>query len=381
MILQRGGYVQTTTMSIVSFTSNNNIEAFEDITNPYIKKVFECAFNNLTPLSIKDFIRHSGYPIDSFMVDNFFHNLNDDIPIYITPELIEWCGFVGTHTHQKESFNKIVKQFIENEDYWAYTNKLYNDFYNESKSTVLDIETFRYPNPIEFKGKNKMKHLVLTIPCFKMVLMMLNTKKAHIVRKYYIGLEKLIQTYAKYQIYQQTFQNRIMTIANKELRESDIKHKETIVRLENTLVEMKEVVEVNQEILAEVNGRLITATDERAPRTSSVDKRDKFTIVRINDEHSHWTHYAVRVQHVSLRRTLLKVKTMYPDYTELVSIPYQPNGVNFYNLLREKLEHSNISASGNKIRLLDGYTEEMFVRDVNELNLARRDVDNDEFDE
>lgn len=174
----------------------------------YIKQVFDNNIGSLSMLTIQEFIQKSNFPIDSFMVDNFFDNLNNDIPIYVTNELIEWCGYSGKLSHQKESFNKLLSNFDEGKDYWIYSNKEYREYYDKSMSVLTDIESiqidqskYNYPHPDIFIGKNKTKHLVLTIQCFKMVLMMLNTTKSHSIRLYYISLEKLIKTYAKYQLY------------------------------------------------------------------------------------------------------------------------------------------------------------------------------------
>ncbi len=56
-------------------------------------------------MTLKEFIKVTNYPIDPFIVDNFFNNLNDDIPIYVTNGLIEWFGFNG------KEFNRILENF------------------------------------------------------------------------------------------------------------------------------------------------------------------------------------------------------------------------------------------------------------------------------
>jgi hypothetical protein len=180
-------------MSIAIIQEDNKTLDLNNINCPYIKKAFECVYNNVSGMTIKEFIKVSEFPIDNFMVDNFFNNLNDDIPIYITNELIEWCGFnAKSFDNKKREFNRILENFKEGKDFSYYSNKEYENYYEKSIYK-------NYPNPIEFKGKNKTKHLILTVECFKMILMMLNTPKVYTIRKHYLMLEKLIFTYMKYQ--------------------------------------------------------------------------------------------------------------------------------------------------------------------------------------
>lgn len=384
----------------------------DNITCPYINKAFECAADHITLMTIQEFIKVSEFPIDRFMVDNFFHNLNDDIPVYVTNELIEWCGFGSTQfLHKKQEFNRLLKKFKEGEDYWVYSNKEYTEYYENSISQTSDIETnpeFKeealnkpyFPDPSEFTGKNKTRHIILTVWCFKNILMMLDTKKAEEIRGYYLALEKLIKTYMKYQLYQQKYQNRILNIALKEQRQlakniegkhdellkknDEIikKHNELLKKNDMLLCEVKDVkedLEINNEILMDMNSKLDTATDERAPKTKSIFKRDKFMIIKINDPDYPWSYYAIRVQHTSLKKTLKKNSLKYPKYTELITIPYQPNGINFFNLMKEKLKvvEKKIMVTRNEIKLKDGYSEEEFLQDIKALDMSKKEIDDE----
>lgn len=168
----------------------------DNIKCQYIKKIFNESnmISNIDMLSIQDFIRKSEFPIDNFMVDKFFNNLNDEIPIYITNELIEWCGFNSQDfRHQKRDFNRLLDSFEENKDYWVYSNKDYIQFYKDSNYKHI------YPHPDQFIGKNKTKHLILSIDCFKIILLRLNTSKSNIIKQQYIQIEKLFHIYMKYQ--------------------------------------------------------------------------------------------------------------------------------------------------------------------------------------
>ncbi len=64
-------------------------------------------------------------------------------------------------------------------------------------------------------------------------------------------------------------------------------------------------------------------------------------------------------------------------------IPYQPNGVNFFNLMKEKLknEENKITVYSNQIRLIGNFTEEEFIQDIHDLDMSKKDIaDSDEED-
>jgi hypothetical protein len=145
-------------------------------------------------LTIREFIEITKFSIDGFMLDNFFHNLNDDIPVYVTNELIEWCGFGGAvFKKQKEAFSKLLKNFKESIDYWSYTNKEYSKYYEKVNSRNS------YPHPDNFIGKNKTNHLILTVRCFKLVMLSLGTNVAGTIKEHYIQMESLVHVYMRYQ--------------------------------------------------------------------------------------------------------------------------------------------------------------------------------------
>ncbi len=211
-------------MNIITKTNTSDLDlGLDSIECPYIKRVFENyteSTNNITLLTIQEFIHKSKYPIDNFMVDNFFVNLNDDIPIYVTNELIEWCGYSGIHDDKKRRLKDLLQGFEETKDYWIYSNKEYYEYYDKSICGKPQIGSDQlkpnYPHPDTFIGKNKTKHIVLTVQCFKMILMMLTTKRAPAIRLHYVQIEKLMIIYMQYQciILNKSYKNEINKLKN-----------------------------------------------------------------------------------------------------------------------------------------------------------------------
>jgi phage anti-repressor protein len=355
----------------MSLCNAEEIKDISEIKNPYIKKAFECSINNITGMPLKEFVKVVDYPIDPFMVDNFFVNLNDDIPIYVTNELTEWCGYSGNKDDKRRRFKDLLENnFTLDKEYWVYSNKEYEEYYDNSICGPPQIEnTTQFPNPSEFRGKNKTKHLVLSVDCFKQVMMMLNTPKAKDIRLYYLALEKLIKIYAKYQYYQQIFKNQILEIADRE-------HRECIKRLENILTEMKQEQEVQTEVLDEVVIKLDKATDERAPRTRSASKQGQFLLIELNSPVSPWQYYVIRAQKGSIKQTYTKLVEKYPNCAIKLKINYQPNAVNLFNLIKEELRNVRkvIRVSSNYIKLASDYTKKQFIEDVKKINAEKKDL-------
>ncbi len=362
-------------MSII--LKNDECVDMDNITDPYIKKAFECGFNNVVAMTIREFIQVVNYPIDAFMVDNFFHNLSDDIPIYVTRELIEWCGFNSKEFKlRKREFKRILENFEKDVDYWTFSNKEYTKYYKTLSLKLSPDSLANYPIPTDFRGKNKTKHLVLTVDCFKEILMMLNTKKASDIRKYYLSLEKLIKTYMKYQLYQQRFKNQILEIADKEHRKVIQELRNSNQNITNVLEEMKEEQKVQTGVLDEVVSRLDIATDERASRTRSTTTHGQFLLIELNSPVSPWHFYVIRAQRAAAKTARASIMRKYPNAVVKLKLDYQPNAVNLFNLIKEELrtQRRTIKVSGNYIQLVSGYTSARFVADVERINLEKKEV-------
>lgn len=171
---------------------------------PYVQRAFESATDNIQMMTIERFIEKSGFPIDDFMVGNFFKNLDKKLPIYITNELIEWCGFGATKFDDKKlAFNRLLKRFVLDKDYWVYKNKAYSEFYKLQSAT--NIANAHYPNPTSFDGKNRTNHIIITSICFEKILLILDTPKSDTIREHYIQMKNLTISYIKYQC---VFNNR-----------------------------------------------------------------------------------------------------------------------------------------------------------------------------
>lgn len=78
--------------------------------------------------------------MDQFMVDTFFHNLDKNINIYITPSFLEYFGYSGSLEDQKKAFLRTLKShFNVDSDYWIYGNNEYKKFYDQVSENIKEI--------------------------------------------------------------------------------------------------------------------------------------------------------------------------------------------------------------------------------------------------
>jgi uncharacterized protein YlzI (FlbEa/FlbD family) len=173
-------------------------------------------------MTFKQFIACNKIPLDEILVDKLFHNIKDDIPIYMDAAMIEYLGYNGDLEHQKKSMTAIIKKnFIEYSDklYWNYANKDYSLYIETltaensaiskpltAESSAIRIEDTQLTNykdiyPVVPSGKNssKIKHMLIMPKLFKEMLMLCNTEKGKQVRRYYLEMVGVMDLYINYQ--------------------------------------------------------------------------------------------------------------------------------------------------------------------------------------
>jgi phage anti-repressor protein len=357
------------------------VNSLANISNTFIKKAFDGNMS-IEMLTINEFIKKTEFPIDTFMVDKFYHNLNDDMNIYITDEIIAWCGYSGETRTQKMRFNEILSKFERNVDYWIYEgNRAYETYYNSmygikyieneisiNLSTKTHLDKFNYPHPDTFKGKNKTNHIITTVDCFREIMMMLTTKKAKSIRQYYICLEKLIKIYGQYQYYHQQHRLEILSAQHSELlRKMD----EQTDRLDTIITE-----QANQaDVLDDMSDKLDRATEERAPKTVSTKKHEKFLLLRTNEDNNRY--YAIRANTANSGRSYDNIMIKHPNAVIILSFEQQPNAKNLFHHISEilgKTGTKQLSICGNYIRLTRNYTEAMMLADITDIEARKKDL-------
>ena len=91
----------------------------------YIDKALAASNEMLTVI---EFIKVIDYPIDMFMIERFWNNMEEDKLIYVDDELIKWMGYSGELKKiRKMHFMKILPS--ENTSMFLhYNNQEYAEF-------------------------------------------------------------------------------------------------------------------------------------------------------------------------------------------------------------------------------------------------------------
>ncbi len=145
-----------------------------------------------TMLTIKQFIEVAEFKLDDVLpFDLMWNSFRDNIPIYVTNDLIRVFGYKGSFSDQKKNIMNLVKKY--NIPVIQLNNNEYKDFLEN-----LVIKDF-YPLITKEQLKSKPLHLLISLKDFKLLLMVVNTINGHFVRKYYLNLEELFQKYLLYQ--------------------------------------------------------------------------------------------------------------------------------------------------------------------------------------
>jgi len=119
------------------------------------------------------------------MFDYFWQVVVGNTPGHLTRSVLEWFGYDGEFTEQKRQFIRMLKR---------------NDIQFQ-ELTQKDKEIEQYPTIKEElalipSNVQHTKFLIMEPDDLKMAIMQLKTKNGHIIRQYYIDLEKLLKLYS-----------------------------------------------------------------------------------------------------------------------------------------------------------------------------------------
>ncbi len=316
----------------------------------------------MSMLHIDAFVRVTGFefPNESICRDSLktlWETFHHSIPVLVDEPMVRAFGYKGELREQKRGILKLAVKYnipiayLDNDEYEKFLCNLSASQNNEEKNDEksIDIRGF-YPDVDRGHGKGKTRHILMMPRSLKKLMLVVDTAKGDALREYMISFEELIQLYSEYQLVRDA---NIISQMEMRFDRLDANHKETMKKLD----ELQESFEVQEEVLTEVNDKLTLATEQRAVKGSDISKLEQFILIKLNDPNFEWEYYAIRTQAGITKRTLKKKRIEYPHMKVLLSITYQPNSKNLYNLIRTKLYKENevIDMHGNKININDVY--------------------------
>lgn len=303
--------------------------------------------------------------------------------LHLGERVLEWFGYEGEYRKQKENFIKMIKR---NEI--AYTELTQNAKEIELYPTI-QAEIQALPSNVQ-----NSKFLIMDPDDMKMAIMQLKTKNGHIIRQYYIDLEKLMKLYVEYTLYfnERKAQNKITDLEQimedlkldrkrQEIqREED---KERMNRQENYIkslgVSLEDIKDQNNEIKQqnkEIKRRLSISVEDRAPLPEQSSKQERFVLLKRNDpEHS--AYYTIRAQNAYTKNRIRAQTVLFPGLQILLDFKCNPNSKSLYVRVKENLKKRGVLFDGNNIDLGEDVDEAELIEEMNQINDVKYDVLNE----
>ncbi len=144
----------------------------------------------MTQLDIIQFIQQNAN-IEQTYVDKFWSNISDTEWIYIDNELLEWIGYernTDIYRLKHQYLELLLSNFDKDTDFKHITSPVLRDIHKQINITL----------PANINIHNSTKHIIVHPDCFKESLMIINTNRSKMIRKYYIQLEKIFIAYIKH---------------------------------------------------------------------------------------------------------------------------------------------------------------------------------------
>jgi hypothetical protein len=341
--------------------------------NPKIRKALDKSFHLL---DIMMFIEVTKFNLNMTMFDYFWQVVVGNHASHLTSMTFDWFGYEGEYYTQKQNFIKMLKR----------NNISYNEL------TRKDKEIEMYPTIKEELltmskcDAVKSKFLIMEPDDIKMAIMQLKTKNGHIIRQYYIDLEKLLKLYVEYTLY---FNHREAQRKITDLEQMMVNMNLTMQKQEQYMrslgISLEEVKDQNEELLdtnkgleknvkglktevREVKRKLGIAVVDRAPQPEDESKRERFVLLKYNDP-DFMGYYTIRAQDTYTIRKLKIKQLHFPDLVVLLDFKCSPNSKTLYNRIKENLKAKNVIFKGNNIDLDNSeLTEQEFIEEMKVIN-------------
>lgn len=339
----------------------------------------DIAMDKSYSLSIIEYINITKFPIEKFMIDRFWENIDKNIPIYVDEMLITWMGYKGELFKQKSLLLQTIRNNnipiieLKQDKYIEYYNTLNNDI----------IEKCNYKDPEKVIQKQKINHILITPLNFKRLVMMLKTERGSQIRDYFLSLELLMKYYMSYQVEFQKHASEMLQRQNNELimMNNELSRKlDEVMEKQDEMLEqfddMKGENEIQGENIRKMGQKLGIATMERAVRTKNTKTHEKFILVELNDPHYDWKYSVIRAQKFTANKKLKSLKDVHFESKICIEIEYQPNSINLFNLIKEELKDKRkvINVKYNYINLEENYTHEEFLEDIRKIDRSKVNI-------
>ena len=353
----------------------------DTINGPLDFKIKKALKQSVKLLDIMEFIKVTKFKLNMTMFDYFWQVVVGKTPGHIARRTLEWFGYDGEYSEQKRLFMRMLKN-----------NDINFKELNQGNSEIDMFPTIKEELALIPSNVTNTKFLIMEPDDLKMAIMQLKTKNGHIIRQYYIDLEKLLKLYVEYTLYfnHRESQRKITDLekAMVELRLSNERQEQYMRSLGISLEEVKDqnsdLLEQNEELLdsnkslekqnRKIQRKLGIAVEDRAPMPEDESKHERFVLIKRNDP-DYYPYYTIRAQNDYTTRKLKTERLHFPNLEILIDLTCNPNSKTLYNRIKEKLKEIGVTFSGNSIDLIDAtLTEEELIEEMMTINESKRNV-------
>ncbi|GFU20143.1 putative KilA-N domain-containing protein 006L [Trichonephila clavipes] len=127
------------------------------------------------------------------------------------------------------------------------------------------------------------------------------------------------------------------------------------------------------EKVSTIQHKLEVSVEDRAPQPAKKSKRERFVLLKRNDET--YPYYAIRAQNAHVKTALKKQSSCYKQVSILLDLSCHPNSKTLYERIRAELKKKGVTFNICAISLADSAVkEEELVKAMKAINDEKRDV-------
>ena len=365
------------------------------------KQILEKSIKSGINMKFTDFIKFNTINLNESYVDTFFHNLQSDIPIYMSEQMIEYFGYKGTHIKQKELLNRLISEnFLDYKDqlYFEYDNKQYIEFRKEKEESLITpergIKKIDELYPLKTgKKMSKVKHILVSPKLFKEMLMLCNTEKGKQVRRYYLDIVDVMELYIQYQnkLTINTLEQKLdytnvqLTITNTQLATTNTQlieeRKCAAEERKKSDERFNKLLDIAEDSKEEILEKIVELEESRTDLSNVVNDRvstkrvptDKYNYLVIlkDTADDEVPYYILRTQEKSVNARIALLKKKYTTINEIFRI-YTPNATKAWISICNKYTANILKSATPNWFALNELTEAEFKANILDMDMVER---------
>ena len=153
-------------------------------------------------MTFEKFVEVNKLPINKAKLGPFFNNLDPDLPVYLTSEMIGMFGYRGATKTQRQSLKDMIDNYFPSYRGEHYRELSNTEYVTERQSLLQEYSCNNknddvYPLAPTGRGKVNITHILVPTNMLKEMFMVCPTEKGREMRRYYLEMVNAIELYIK----------------------------------------------------------------------------------------------------------------------------------------------------------------------------------------